>query len=223
MTGIYINGASGKMGKNLLERIHLNNDIQICKTIDIDSLDTIIDFSNPDSTIKLLKSLSNDNYAFVIGTTGFNSEQINIIENHAKNKRILLAPNLSKGMAIMKKSIKKFFSSNTEKFNCLITDVHHKDKIDTPSGTALELKKIIINNDENKLIKDIKFNSERRGKVYGIHKVTFFNKSQKIQYGHHTFSRNIYSDGAIEASHWIKDQKAGIYSYDDFLKSQNNL
>ena len=47
------------MGKNLLERIHLNNDIQICKTIDIDSLDTIIDFSNPDSTIKLLKSLSN--------------------------------------------------------------------------------------------------------------------------------------------------------------------
>ena len=115
MTGIYINGASGKMGKNLLERIHLKNDIQICKTIDIDSLDTIIDFSNPDSTIKLLKSLSNDNYAFVIGTTGFNSEQINIIENHAKNKRILLAPNLSKGMAIMKKSIKKFFSSNTEK------------------------------------------------------------------------------------------------------------
>ena len=100
MTGIYINGASGKMGKNLLERIHLNNDIQICKTIDIDSLDTIIDFSNPDSTIKLLKSLSNDNYAFIIGTTGFNSEQINIIENHAKNKRILLAPNLSKGMAL---------------------------------------------------------------------------------------------------------------------------
>ena len=145
MTGIYINGASGKMGVNLLERIHLNNDIQICKTIDEDSLDTIIDFSNPDSTIKLLKSLCNDNYALVIGTTGFNSEQIDIIKHHAKKKRILLAPNLSKGMAIMKKSIKKFFSSNTEKFNCLITDIHHKDKIDAPSGTALELKKIIIN------------------------------------------------------------------------------
>ena len=88
MTGIYINGASGKMGVNLLERIHLNNDIQICKTIDEDSLDTIIDFSNPDSTIKLLKSLCNDNYALVIGTTGFNSEQIDIIKHHAKKKRI---------------------------------------------------------------------------------------------------------------------------------------
>tara|TARA_B100000900_G_C20586110_1_gene719637 strand:+ start:977 stop:1648 length:672 start_codon:yes stop_codon:yes gene_type:complete len=223
MTNIYINGASGKMGTNLKERSACNANINVCDDLNHDSLDVIIDFSHPDSILKLLESLPGNNEALIIGTTGFKSENIQFIKGISKDKRILLAPNLSIGVAILKKNIEKFIETNDVLLDCYIEEIHHTQKIDSPSGTAIELKRIIESCNSRKLISKIEINSQRTGEIFGIHKVTFSGNNQKIEFFHEAQSRNIFSDGALKAAIWLKDQKAGLYSFEDYLKLQNNL
>lgn len=219
MTGIYINGVSGKMGTNLLKLCANNKNIKICDDLNDDSLEVIIDFSHPDSTLKLLKSLPTQKISLIIGTTGLKEEHFQYIEEISKDKRVLIAPNLSKGISVFKNTIVEFIKANDKELHCLIEETHHDQKIDSPSGTAIELKKIIESNNTKNLITDIEVISKRTGKIFGIHKIIFYKGTNKIEFKHESKSRNIYSDGALQAAHWIKDKEEGLYSYEDFLKS----
>ena len=219
MTGIYINGVSGKMGTNLLKLCANDKNIKICDDLNDDSLEVIIDFSHPDSTLKLLKSLPTQKISLIIGTTGLKEEHFQYIEEISKDKRVLIAPNLSKGISVFKNTIVEFIKANDKELHCLIEETHHDQKIDAPSGTAIELKKIIESNNTKNLITDIKVISKRTGKIFGIHEIIFYKDTKKIQFKHESKSRNIYSDGALQAAHWIKDKEEGLYSFEDFLKS----
>lgn len=223
MTGIYINGVSGKMGANLLKRSTEDSNVEIYNDLNDKFIDVIIDFSYPDSTIELLRFVSNKNISVIIGTTGLNIENIQFIKEISKDKRILLAPNLSRGISVLKNNIVDFLKANDKELHCLIEETHHAQKIDSPSGTAIELKKIIELNNTKNLIHEIEITSKRTGKIFGIHKVTFYKDANKIQFKHESKSRNIYSDGALDAAKWLKDQKNGLYSFEDYLKSQNSL
>jgi 4-hydroxy-tetrahydrodipicolinate reductase len=219
MTGIYINGVSGKMGTNLLKLCANDKNIKICDDLNDDSLEVIIDFSHPDSTLKLLKSLPTQKISLIIGTTGLKEEHFQYIEEISKDKRVLIAPNLSKGISVFKNTIVEFIKANDKELHCLIEETHHDQKIDSPSGTAIELKKIIESNNTKNLIADIEIISKRTGKIFGIHEIIFYKDTKKIQFKHESNSRNIYSDGALQAAHWIKDKEEGLYSFEDFLKS----
>lgn len=219
MTGIYINGVSGKMGTNLLKLCANDKNIKICDDLNDDSLEVIIDFSHPDSTLKLLKSLPTQKISLIIGTTGLKEEHFQYIEEISKDKRVLIAPNLSKGISVFKNTIVEFIKANDKELHCLIKETHHDQKIDSPSGTAIELKKIIESNNTKNLIADIEIISKRTGKIFGIHEIIFYKDTKKIQFKHESNSRNIYSDGALQAAHWIKDKEEGLYSFEDFLKS----
>ena len=219
MTGIYINGVSGKMGTNLLKLCANDKNIKICDDLNDDSLEVIIDFSHPDSTLKLLKSLPTQKISLIIGTTGLKEEHFQYIEEISKDKRVLIAPNLSKGISVFKNTIVEFIKANDKELHCLIEETHHDQKIDSPSGTAIELKKIIESNNAKNLIADIEIISKRTGKIFGIHEIIFYKDTKKIQFKHESKSRNIYSDGALQAAHWIKDKEEGLYSFEDFLKS----
>tara|TARA_B110000003_G_scaffold39413_1_gene36214 strand:- start:69 stop:728 length:660 start_codon:yes stop_codon:yes gene_type:complete len=219
MTGIYINGVSGKMGTNLLKLCANDKNIKICDDLNDDSLEVIIDFSHPDSTLKLLKSLPTQKISLIIGTTGLKEEHFQYIEEISKDKRVLIAPNLSKGISVFKNTIVEFIKANDKELHCLIEETHHDQKIDSPSGTAIELKKIIESNNTKNLITDIEIISKRTGKIFGIHEIIFYKDTKKIQFKHESKSRNIYSDGALQAAHWIKDKEEGLYSFEDFLKS----
>ena len=219
MTGIYINGVSGKMVTNLLKLCANDKNIKICDDLNDDSLEVIIDFSHPDSTLKLLKSLPTQKISLIIGTTGLKEEHFQYIEEISKDKRVLIAPNLSKGISVFKNTIVEFIKANDKELHCLIKETHHDQKIDSPSGTAIELKKIIESNNTKNLIADIEIISKRTGKIFGIHEIIFYKDTKKIQFKHESKSRNIYSDGALQAAHWIKDKEEGLYSFEDFLKS----
>ena len=219
MTGIYINGVSGKMGTNLLKLCANDKNIKICDDLNDDSLEVIIDFSHPDSTLKLLKSLPTQKISLIIGTTGLKEEHFQYIEEISKDKRVLIAPNLSKGISVFKNTIVEFIKANDKELHCLIKETHHDQKIDSPSGTAIELKKIIESNNTKNLIADIEIISKRTGKIFGIHEIIFYKDTKKIQFKHESKSRNIYSDGALQAAHWIVDKEEGLYSFEDFLKS----
>ena len=216
MTNIYINGLSGKMGSSICDLSTNDETISIVND-DIKNADVVIDFSRPDSSLKVLNQCIHYKKPLLIGTTGFNENQIKTIQEAAKEIPILLSFNMSKGIFTLKKSIKDFLSSNEHILECVIEEVHHKNKVDSPSGTAIELQTLIKDNNLSNNITSINIKSERTLDVFGIHKVVFFNNSENIEFKHEALSRKVFANGAIKIAKLILNNEPKLYSTEDFF------
>ena len=195
--------------------------------------DVIIDFTVPTCTIEILKIASKLKKKVVIGTTGFNQKQENVIKNYAKIIPILKAGNMSLGVNLLMYLTEIASKSLNDKFLAKIFEVHHKHKKDYPSGTALMLGKGIADGKNKKLHnligkkylnkksfpygKKINFNSLRKGEIIGEHEVGFSSKKEIITLNHEAFDRALYSDGALTGGKWLMKKKPGLYSMRNLL------
>jgi 4-hydroxy-tetrahydrodipicolinate reductase len=216
MKTIFINGLSGKMGKTINNLILNDPDFEIVKTVS-DS-DVVIDFSRPESTMPLVQEAKEYKKPLIIGTTGFTDIELKVIEEASTEIPIMLSFNMSKGIYFLKKNIKQFLKDNSDSMKCLITETHHTQKVDTPSGTAIELKKLIESNNNGKYITSIEIESTRILDVFGIHEVIFFNDNNHISFKHEALSRKIFADGAISIAKSITGISPGMYTSQDFFE-----
>ena len=212
---LFLNGASGKMGSSIINQLSKIENISIIDSI-VDC-DVVVDFSRPESSIKIIKKCIENRKPIVIGTTGFNNEQLQTIKEASQVIPVSLSYNMSKGIFFLKELIKDFLLKNKHNFECVIHEVHHTEKVDAPSGTAIELEKTIKTNDTNKIISSVCIESERASDVNGIHEVRFFNKNESILFKHEALSRNIFSDGAIAIAKAIIKKEPNLYSVKDFF------
>ena len=217
MQKIFINGLSGKMGQSITRLIKDRKDIEIIKDEDFSLAEIVIDFSHPLATSKIVKKCLESKIPLIIGTTGLEEEQIKQINDAANTIPILLAANMSVGINELKKSIQLYINNESDDLSCLIEETHHLQKIDKPSGTALEIKNFIEYVDKRNVIKSIKINSIRLKDVYGIHKVTFYNENKINTFKHEVLSRDIFALGALQLSKVIKRLKPNLYSISDIL------
>ena len=217
MIRIYINGASGKMGQSLSKLIESDDQFQSVSENDFSLSDVVVDFSNPISTLKILKRCLEISVPIVIGTTGFNDDEINEIKNSGSKIPILLAANFSLGVSSLKKSLEHFIKTLDQDMSCLIEETHHIEKLDQPSGTAIELKNLIDSIDKNNNIKTIKIKSVRKKNVFGLHKVTFHNKNKTSYFMHEALSREVFAKGALFSSNAIMKMKPKVYNFKDIL------
>ena len=195
--------------------------------------DLIIDFTIPKCTLEVLKIASKLKKKVVIGTTGFNRSQESQIKKYSKKIPILKAGNMSLGVNLLMYLTEIASKSLDEDYLSKIFEVHHKHKLDYPSGTALMLGKGIANGKGKNLYnmigkkflnkktfpygKKINFNSVRKGEIIGEHEVTFSNGKEIITLNHEAFDRALYSDGALTAARWLMNKKPGLYSMRDLL------
>ena len=195
--------------------------------------DIIIDFTIPKCTLEMLKIASKLKKRVVIGTTGFSKKEENIINKYSKKIPILKAGNMSLGINLLMYLTEITSKSLGNNFLSKIFEVHHKNKKDHPSGTALMLGKGIAigkNKDFYKLLgkkylnrkifpysKKINFNSIRKGEIIGEHEVTFSSGKEIITLNHEAFDRALYSEGAFTAAKWLINKKPGLYSMRDVL------
>jgi len=195
--------------------------------------DLIIDFTIPKCTLEILKIASKLKKKVVIGTTGFNRNQENLIKSYSKKIPILKAGNMSLGVNLLMYLTEIASKSLNDEYLSKIFEVHHKHKKDYPSGTALMLGKGIAdgkNKNLYKLIgkkflnkksfpygKKINFNSIRTGEIIGEHEVKFSSGKEIITLNHEAFDRALYSDGALTAAKWLMKKKPGLYSMRDLL------
>ena len=216
MNTIFINGLSGKMGKTLNNLILDDANFELVKTIS-DS-DVVIDFSRPESTIFLVQEAKEYKKPLIIGTTGFTDIELKQIEEASNEIPIMLSFNMSKGIFYFKTNIKQFLKDNSDSMKCLISETHHTQKVDAPSGTAIELKKFIELNNNEKYISSIEIESKRILDVFGIHEVTFFNDNNHISFKHEALSRKIFADGAISIAKSMIGIPPGMYTTQDFFR-----
>ena len=216
MLKIYINGSSGKMGQSLTNLINQSQELNLI-TKDISLSDVVIDFSHPDSTIEIIKDCSTNKIPLIVGTTNLNEETLIEIKMASKYIPILLAANMSIGILQLKESLVAFIKSNKQKIECSIEEIHHSNKLDAPSGTAIEIKDLIKNTDNKSNINQIKINSKRIDNVFGIHKITFINEESSIDFKHEALSRDIYANGAIKCAMKIHNLEPNIYKFEDII------
>ena len=195
--------------------------------------DVIIDFTVPRCTIEILKIASKLKKKVVIGTTGFNRTQENLIKKYSKKIPILKAGNMSLGVNLLMYLTEITSKSLNDQYLSKIFEIHHKHKKDYPSGTALMLGKGIADGKNKSLYnlmgkkylnkksfpygKKINFNSIRKGEIIGEHEVKFSSGKEIITLNHEAFDRALYSDGALTASKWLIKKRPGLYSMRDLL------
>ena len=195
--------------------------------------DVIIDFTVPKCTLEVLKLAIKLKKRVVIGTTGFNKREELLIKKFSKTIPILKAGNMSLGVNLLVYLTEIASKSLGNNFLSKIFEVHHKQKRDHPSGTALMLGKGIAlgkNKDLNKIMgrkylnkksfpfgNKINFNSHRKGKIVGEHEVKFSSGKEIITLNHEAFDRALYSEGALTAAKWLINKKPGLYSMRDVL------
>ena len=197
------------------------------------NVNIIIDFTVPKCTLEVLKIASKLKKRVVIGTTGFSKKEENLIKKYSKKIPILKAGNMSLGINLLMYLTEIASKSLGNNFLSKIFEIHHKHKKDHPSGTALMLGKGIAagkKKDFYKLMgkrylnkktfsygKKINFNSIRKGKVIGNHKVYFSSGKETITLDHNAFDRALYSEGAFTAARWLMGKKPGLYSMRNVL------
>ena len=195
--------------------------------------DIIIDFTVPKCTLEILKIATKLKKKVVIGTTGFTQKEENLINKYSKKITILKAGNMSLGINLIMYLTEIASRSLNNNFLSKVFEVHHKHKMDHPSGTALMLGKGIAkgkNKDFYSLIgkkflnkknfpygNKINFNSLRKGEVIGEHEVKFSSGKEIITLNHEAFDRALYSEGALTAAKWLINKKPGLYSMRNVL------
>ena len=193
----------------------------------------IIDFTIPKCTLEVLKIASKLKKKLVIGTTGFSKKEENLIKKYSRKIPILKAGNMSLGINLLMYLTEIASKSLGNNFLSKVFEVHHRHKKDHPSGTALMLGKGIaigkkkefykllgkkyLNKKTFPYSKKINFNSIRKGKIVGNHKVFFSSGKETITLDHEAFDRALYSEGALTAAKWLMSKKSGLYSMRDVL------
>ncbi|MDA8613196.1 4-hydroxy-tetrahydrodipicolinate reductase [Candidatus Pelagibacter bacterium] len=248
-----ISGCMGRMGQQLIKSSKKNKKIKLVALTENRSVnkrfngikpefnsekvfkkaDVIIDFTVPDCTLEILKIASKLKKKVVIGTTGFNRNEENLIKKFSKKIPILKAGNMSLGVNLLMYLTEIASKSLDDEYISKIFEIHHKHKKDYPSGTALMLGQGIADGKNKSLYnligkkflnkktfpygKKINFNSIRKGEIIGEHEVKFSNGKEIITLNHEAFDRTLYSDGALTAAKWLMGKKPGLYSMRDLL------
>jgi len=159
----------------------------------------IVDFTRPEATLENIKCLSRG-MGIVIGTTGFEKEQLRELKKCGRKLRMLYAPNISSGINILMKACQVVYNLwRRSDPDIEIIEEHFSGKKDSPSGTAKKIAELFKG--------EIPIHSIRAGAITGEHKVLFVTKTQKIVLSHSSFSKQVFADGAKRAALWLNRRR----------------
>ena len=238
MINVLINGFEGRMGQEVYKLTQSSDNFKCVAGIDkysnvneiTEKVDVIIDFSTPVATLNILEYAKVHNIPTVIATTGFSDEELEIIKNYSKELPIFKSANMSYEtnlmISVVSKIAKELKDSDIE-----IVDVHHHNKVDSPSGTALMIADSINNALDNSMHyefdrhskkaprdkKEIGIHSLRGGTEVGKHSVFFFGENESLEISHTVTSRSVFASGALKAAEFIIGKPAGLYDMNDLI------
>jgi 4-hydroxy-tetrahydrodipicolinate reductase len=199
----------------------------------INDFDVLIDFSAPEATMKNIAQCKAAGKGIVIGTTGFSDQQKAEMKEAAKDMGIVFAPNYSVGVNLCLNLLRMAASVMGEESDIEIIEMHHRHKVDAPSGTALRMGEVVAETmgwDLNEVAcygregqtgarphKQIGFETIRGGDVVGDHTVMFATEGERVEVTHKAQSRMTFAKGAVRAAGWLGSQSNGLYDMQDVL------
>lgn len=195
--------------------------------------DAVLDFTSPKSSVEFANLAANARIIHVLGTTGFSDEDEAAIAAAARHATIIKAGNMSLGVNLLVALTRKVAQALDEDFDIEILEMHHKHKVDAPSGTALMLGEAaaegrnISHRERSVRVRDGRTGPRRRGdigyatlrggNVVGEHTVLFAGEGERIELTHRATDRGIFARGAVRAALWGRGKQPGLYSMMDVL------
>ena len=222
----------GKMGKTI-EQIALKRGHEVTLKVDkdtdhynLDQVDVAIDFSTPDSAVANITNCFNHNIPVICGTTGWLEHFNEVVALcDKKNGTFLYASNFSLGVNIffeLNRTLSKLMR-NLPDYNISLEEIHHTQKLDAPSGTAITLAEEILKNSkygswtlDAAKSEELHIKSERLDSVPGTHEVAYTSAVDTIEIKHTAHSREGFALGAVIAAEWIAEKK-GVFTMKDVL------
>jgi len=196
-------------------------------------IEGLIDFTVPKATLALAELSAQARIVHVIGTTGIDKDGDEKIRAAARHARIVKSGNMSLGVNLLAALVRKVAATLGEDFDIEILEMHHRDKVDAPSGTALMLGAAAAEGRGIDLGKravkareghtgprqrgDIGFATLRGGSVVGDHRVIFAGAGERVELAHVAGDRSIFARGAVKALQWGYGKAPGLYSMSDVL------
>lgn len=258
---IAVSGATGRMGRLILEAVLADPDLELVAALtasgdaeigkdagaslnkttgvlltdnaeELAKADVLIDFTRPQATLAYLPVCTRHHVGVVIGTTGFDTAGKDAIAAAALEVPVVFAPNMSIGVNTVFKLL-EMAGAMLAKYDCEIVEMHHKHKVDAPSGTALEMGRRVaqgrgVDFDSVAVLSregytgervdgTIGFATLRGGDVVGDHTVIFAGPGERIEISHKSGSRAGYAQGAVTAAHFLEGKQNGLFSMSDVL------
>lgn len=220
----------GRMGKAIAAAVAEDPGF----AIDQDHGDVLVDFSAPDALQASLDRAISANVPILVGTTGLKGEHQQAIDEAAKRIAILRAPNTSLGVNLLRSLVEQAAARLGPEWDIEILEMHHRNKVDAPSGTALLLGQAAAEGRGRKLPDlarfdrfgepraresgTIGFASLRGGSVAGEHVVILATDGERIELGHRAESRMIFARGALAGARFLVGKPAGLYSMRDVIE-----
>lgn len=192
--------------------------------------EVLIEFTTPEATVEHLSYRR----PAVIGTTGLFEEQLAQVEEAAKSVPIALAPNMSVGVNLLREVVHDL-SKKLAGYDIEVVEVHHKNKRDAPSGTALllaraaaegrgqDLDEVVVYGREGVAPREegeIGVHALRGGAVVGEHRLIFYSEGEEVEVIHRALSRRTFADGALRAAKFVATAEPGLYSMWDVLERE---
>lgn len=258
---IAVSGATGRMGRLIIEAVLADENLELVAALtapdapeigldagnalgkptgveitgdveEIKKADVLIDFTRPQATLGYLAVCIEYGVGVVIGTTGFDAKGTQKIEDAAKTIPVVFAPNMSVGVNTVFKLL-EIAGGMLSQYDCEIVEMHHKHKVDAPSGTALEMGRCVAKgrgvdfgsvavlsregHTGERPDGAIGFAALRGGDVVGDHTVIFAGPGERIEISHKSGSRAGYAQGAVTAAHFLQGKTNGLFSMSDVL------
>lgn len=195
--------------------------------------DGVLDFTAPAATVSFAALAAQARIVHVIGTTGLQEEDFTKLEAAARHARIVQSGNMSLGVNLLAGLVRKVAATLGEDFDIEILEMHHRMKVDAPSGTALLLGEAAAEGRQISLKDrsvrsrdghigarnpgDIGFATLRGGSVVGDHSVIFAGQGERLELSHRAEDRGVFARGAVKAALWGFDKKPGYYTMADVL------
>jgi|SRR5436190_8978081 len=222
--GHEIEAAAREQGETIVKTFDIGNPVDVASLADVD---VCIEFSTPQTVLQNIRVAVEARKDIVVGTTGW-YDRLPEIRSAVKDSGLLYSPNFSIGVNIVFRLVKAAaeLMNNAPQYDPYIHELHHRQKVDSPSGTALKLGEILLSKMERKKRiethsldrridpEELHISSTRVGTFAGTHTVGFESDADLIEITHTAKSRRGFALGAVRAAQWLKGKK-GVFTMDD--------
>ena len=193
-----------------------------------EAAEVLVEFTTPEATVEHLAY----GKPHVIGTTGLSDEQLQKVEETAHDVPIVLAPNMSVGVNLLREVVRELSAKLGDDYDVEVVEAHHRNKKDAPSGTALFLARAAAEGRGRDLDEvavygrqgvspresdEIGIHALRGGAVVGEHRLIFYSGGEEVEVVHRALSRRTFAAGALRAARFVADAQPGLYSMADVL------
>lgn len=243
---VAVNGAAGRMGRTVIETAAAREDVEVvvgfhasdvgeiggvpvvgsdgaADALAEHEVEAVVDFATPEAAVSVADACADAGVALVVGTTGFDDDQLDALDAAAESVPVLKATNFSRGIQALLRTVREAVGA-LDGYDLELMETHHNDKVDAPSGTANTILETVQEQRDVEPVygreghapredDEIGVFARRAGDIRGEHELVLAGNDEVVSLSHRAEDRAVFAAGALDAAAWLAGREAGRYEF----------